>query len=76
MKSLWFISYSLQNPYKFRCNFVSYTFPIMNTLTFLKVAVPSDPVVANGSLSYLTGGIVALLILGYLVYILLHPEKL
>lgn len=44
---------------------------------FLLAAVPvsSDAVVPNGHLSYLIGGIVALLILGYLVYTLLRPEK-
>jgi len=30
---------------------------------------------SNGPVSYIIGGIIALLILGYLVYILLHPEK-
>ncbi len=36
---------------------------------------PSGPVVANGPVSYLVGGIIALLILGYLVYTLLRPDK-
>jgi K+-transporting ATPase KdpF subunit len=30
---------------------------------------------ANNSLSYLLGGIIALLILGYLIYTLLRPDK-
>ena len=35
----------------------------------------SGAVASNGPLSYLIGGIVALLILGYLVYTLLRPDK-
>ena len=35
----------------------------------------SGVVVTNGHLSYLIGGIIALLIMGYLVYTLLRPEK-
>jgi K+-transporting ATPase KdpF subunit len=44
---------------------------------FLLTAIPvsSDTAVSNGPISYLIGGIVALLILGYLVYTLLRPEK-
>jgi K+-transporting ATPase KdpF subunit len=44
---------------------------------FLILAVPvsSDTAVSNGHISYLIGGIVALLIMGYLVYTLLRPEK-
>ena len=44
---------------------------------FLLAAVPvsSDSAVSNGHVSYLIGGIIALLILGYLVYTLLRPEK-
>jgi len=34
-----------------------------------------DAVVSNGFVSYLIGGIIALLILGYLIYTLLHPDK-
>jgi len=30
---------------------------------------------SNGTVSYLVGGIIALLILGYLIYSLLHPDK-
>jgi K+-transporting ATPase KdpF subunit len=44
---------------------------------FLLVAAPAHPGAAasNGAVSYLIGGIVALLIMGYLVYTLLRPEK-
>ena len=31
--------------------------------------------ISNGPLSYIIGGIIALLIMGYLIYTLLHPEK-
>ena len=43
----------------------------------LLVAAPAPPgaVVSNGPMSYLIGGIVALLIMGYLVYTLLRPDK-
>ena len=37
---------------------------------------PSDAVVSNGSVSYLIGGIIALFILGYLIYTLIRPDKL
>jgi K+-transporting ATPase KdpF subunit len=47
------------------------------TFLFSLPAAPlnAHPVVSNGMLSYLVGGIIALLILGYLIYTLLHPEK-
>jgi K+-transporting ATPase KdpF subunit len=35
----------------------------------------SDVPVSNGPISYLIGGIIAFLILGYLIYTLLRPEK-
>jgi K+-transporting ATPase KdpF subunit len=43
----------------------------------LLVAVPdpSGSVASNGPLSYLIGAIIALLIMGYLVYTLLRPDK-
>ena len=50
----------------------------MITKSFMLLAVvpaPSGAVSSNGPVSYLIGGIVALLILGYLVYTLLRPEK-
>jgi K+-transporting ATPase KdpF subunit len=41
------------------------------------VAAPvhSGATVTNGSVGYLIGGAIAILLLGYLVYTLLHPEK-
>ena len=47
------------------------------TSFILFVAAPpsSGAAVSNGPLSYLIGGIIALLIMGYLVYTLLKPEK-
>jgi len=46
----------------------------MNT-RFLIAIVPvtSDGSSSNGPLSYIIGGIVALLIMGYLIYTLLRP---
>jgi K+-transporting ATPase KdpF subunit len=39
------------------------------------VPAPSDAAASNGPVSYLIGGIIALLIMGYLIYTLLRPEK-
>jgi K+-transporting ATPase KdpF subunit len=48
----------------------------MNTKYFLQILpVNSQAAMSNSTVSYLIGGIIALLILGYLVYTLLHPEK-
>lgn len=41
----------------------------------LIVPVQNNSTVSNGAVSYLIGGIVALLIMGYLIYTLLHPDK-
>jgi K+-transporting ATPase KdpF subunit len=37
--------------------------------------IKSDGILSNGPVSYIIGGIIALLILGYLVYTLLRPDK-
>jgi|BarGraIncu00222A_1022003.scaffolds.fasta_scaffold719347_1 K+-transporting ATPase KdpF subunit len=37
--------------------------------------VHTETAVSNGPVSYLIGGIIALLIMGYLIYTLLHPDK-
>ena len=44
-------------------------------MSLVVMTVKSDADVSNGPVSYLIGGIIALLIMGYLVYTLLHPEK-
>jgi len=44
-------------------------------MTLLIVPVTHQSSYANSSLSYLLGGIIALLILGYLIYTLLRPDK-
>ena len=44
-------------------------------MSLVVMPVKSDAAVSNGPVSYLIGGIIALLIMGYLVYTLLHPEK-
>jgi len=48
----------------------------MNT-KILSAILPaqSDQALSNGTMSYLIGGIIALLILGYLIYTLLRPDK-
>jgi K+-transporting ATPase KdpF subunit len=45
------------------------------TLFFSVVPIQKNAEVSTGPVSYLIGGIIALLILGYLIYTLLHPEK-
>jgi len=48
------------------------------TSSLLSIAViPAhpDPSFSNGPVSYIIGGIIALLILGYLIYTLLRPDK-
>jgi K+-transporting ATPase KdpF subunit len=46
-------------------------------LTMIVEVVPnhSNTAIANGAFSYITGSVIALLILGYLIYSLLRPEK-
>lgn len=47
-----------------------------STFISLMVVHPNtDTAVSNGPISYLIGGIVALLIMGYLIYTLMRPEK-
>ncbi len=47
------------------------------TSIILMVTAPvsTDVAVSNGPISYLIGGIIALLIMGYMVYSLLKPEN-
>jgi K+-transporting ATPase KdpF subunit len=44
-------------------------------MSLLVVPVQSESAVSNSPLSYLIGGIIALLIMGYLIYTLLRPDK-
>jgi K+-transporting ATPase KdpF subunit len=45
-------------------------------LIFLTIVPPhASGAASGGHLSYIIGGIIALLILGYLIYTLMHPEK-
>jgi K+-transporting ATPase KdpF subunit len=44
-------------------------------MSLVVLPVHSDAAVSNGPVSYLIGGIIALLIMGYLIYTLLRPEK-
>jgi K+-transporting ATPase KdpF subunit len=39
------------------------------------VPLQSDAAVSNGPVSYIIGVIIALMILGYLIYTLLRPDK-
>jgi K+-transporting ATPase KdpF subunit len=43
--------------------------------SFMLIAVAPETAASNSPLSYLIGGIIALLIMGYLIYTLLRPEK-
>ena len=47
---------------------------VKSFMLLVAVPVPSGAT-ANSPLSYLIGGIIALLIMGYLVYTLVKPEK-
>jgi len=53
-----------------KTKFVSMFLPLV-----VVVPPPLDVTVSNGPISYLIGGIIALLILGYLIYTLLRPDK-
>jgi K+-transporting ATPase KdpF subunit len=44
-------------------------------LSLVVLPVQTGAAVSNGPVSYLIGGIIALLIMGYLIYTLLHPDK-
>jgi len=44
-------------------------------MSLLVVPIHQDATGSNGPLSYIIGGIIALLILGYLIYTLLRPDK-
>jgi K+-transporting ATPase KdpF subunit len=49
---------------------------VMKTKILLLIAnTRAEAALADNKISYLIGGIIALLILGYLIYTLLHPEK-
>lgn len=50
-------------------------FPSMFLPLVVVVTPQTDVAVSNGPISYLIGGIVALLILGYLIFTLLRPDK-
>ena len=42
---------------------------------FIMKAGNAGPVSVNGSASYIIGAVIALFILGYLIYTLLNPDK-
>jgi K+-transporting ATPase KdpF subunit len=49
---------------------------VTNSFIILAAASSSsDSAVSNGPVGYLIGGIIALLIMGYLIYTLLRPDK-
>ena len=48
---------------------------VKSFMLLVAVPVPSGATTSNSPLSYLVGGIIALLIMGYLVYTLVKPEK-
>ncbi len=51
--------------------------PASGNLAWMVLAanVPAKATVGNGNLSYLIGGFIAILLMGYLVFSLLHPDK-
>jgi K+-transporting ATPase KdpF subunit len=44
-------------------------------LSFLIMPVQKEAAVHGNAISYLIGGIIALLIMGYLIYTLMRPDK-
>ena len=49
---------------------------VANSMILLTAApAVSGGATSNGPVSYLIGGIIAILILGYLIYTLIHPDK-
>jgi K+-transporting ATPase KdpF subunit len=48
---------------------------IKSFLILVTAPASTGTIASNGPVSYLIGGIVALLILGYLVYTLIRPDK-
>jgi K+-transporting ATPase KdpF subunit len=44
-------------------------------IPLLVIPMHSDEAVSNGPISYIIGGIVAIIIMGYLIYTLLKPDK-
>jgi K+-transporting ATPase KdpF subunit len=44
-------------------------------MSLIVVPVNTDITASNSPISYLIGGIIALLIMGYLIYTLLRPDK-
>lgn len=44
-------------------------------MSLLVVPIQPETNVSNSPISYLIGGIIALLIMGYLIYTLLRPDK-
>ena len=48
---------------------------VASGLLLVAAPVHTNANVSNGSISYLIGGIIAVLIMGYLVYTLIRPEK-
>ena len=47
----------------------------LSLIPLVVVPAQSGTAVSNGPVSYLIGGLIALLIMGYLIYTLLRPEK-
>jgi K+-transporting ATPase KdpF subunit len=55
------------------CIIIFMTMHIKTLLTI--VSVHTDAATSNNKLSYLIGGIFAVLIMGYLIYTLMKPDK-
>ena len=49
--------------------------PAMYLITLAAASAHPDTAVSNGPVSYIIGGIIAFLIMGYLIYTLLRPDK-
>jgi K+-transporting ATPase KdpF subunit len=44
-------------------------------MALVVIPIHPDATVSNGTVSYIIGGIIALMILGYLIFTLLRPDK-
>jgi K+-transporting ATPase KdpF subunit len=47
----------------------------LKCLDMMVIVAHPDATVSNGPVGYIIGGIIAFLILGYLIYTLLRPDK-
>jgi len=75
-RSLQFLYMLITNPFKILINNCAFLYQTKNTNMHAIILLTNSKVFeANSSTGYIVGAVIALLILGYLVYSLLKPEK-